>query len=157
TIWAAADEFEPVREIDVRFTVWNASFVPGRRELIIAGFVGAQLTVVDLNTSEISDMVRGSRVIHAGNLGSLATQAIDWTGSGRRISLRISSIASSAVQYSTLLDTELTDVEFSPGGELVAYSETNGTLRVDRWRYNQRLLNMPHRGTALIGLELTDS
>jgi WD40 repeat protein len=155
TIWAAAGEFVPVREIDVRFTVWNASFISGGRNLIIAGFVGAQLTVVDLNTSEISDTVRGSRVVHAGSLGSLATQAIDWTSSGRRIWLRISSIASGAVQYSAPLATELTDVKFSPGGELVAYSESNGGLRVVRWRYNQVLMNMPPRGTALIGLELT--
>jgi WD40 repeat protein len=155
TIWSAVGEFMPVRAIDVRFTVWNTSFIPGGR-VVIAGFVGAQLTVVDLDTSEMSDMVRGSRVVHVDNLGSLATQAIDWTSSGRRISLRISSIASSAVQYSAPLTTELTDVKFSPSGELVAYSEANGGLRVIRWRYNQTMLNVRPRGTALIGLELTE-
>lgn len=156
TIWPTVGEFAPVREIDVRFTVWNVSFLPYSRA-IIAGFVGAQLTVVDLNSSEITNTVRGSRVVHAGNLGSLATQAIDWTASGRRISLRISSIASSAVQYSVPLTTELTDVEFSPAGDLVAYSEANGGLRVVHWRHNQVMLDVLPRGTALIGLELTDA
>ena len=156
TIWTTLGDFVPVRDIDVRFTVWNVSFIPGGRSLIIAGFVGAQLTVVDLDTSEITDMVRGSRVVHAGSLGSLATQAIDWTSSGRRIWLRISSVASSAVQYSAPLGTELTDVEFSPHGELVAYSETNGALRVVHWRHNQVLMDVPPRGTALIGLELIE-
>jgi WD40 repeat protein len=157
TIWTALGDFVPVRDIDVRFTVWNVSFVPDSHNLIIAGFVGAQLTVVDLNTSEMIDTVRGSRVVHAGSLGSLATQAIDWTGSGRRIWLRISSTASEAVQYSAPLDTELTDVEFGPRGELIAYSETNGALRVVRWRYNQLVLDLPSRGTALIGLEVLDN
>lgn len=157
TIWTAVGNFVPVRDIDVRFTVWNTSFVPGSRYLIIAGFVGAQLTVVDLDTGEITDMVRGSRVVHAGSLGSLATQVIDWASGSRRIWLRISSAASSAVQYSTPLGTELTDVEFSNSGELVAYSETNGALRVVHWRHNQVLLDIPPRGTALIGLELIEN
>jgi WD40 repeat protein len=59
------------------------------------------------------------------------------------------------VQYSVPLVTELTDVEFSPSGELVAYSEANGGLRVIRWRYNQVILDILPRGTALIGLEVT--
>ncbi len=157
SVWPSAGEFAPLRELDLRFTIWNAAFVPATSRLLVAGFVGAELTLIDSNTSETVAMLRGSRVLHVGNAGSVATQVIDWIGDLRRISLRITDVESGALQFNTPIPVELTDARFSPSGEYLAVSDIRGALTVWDWRRNLKLLDIAPRGTALIGLALLES
>lgn len=157
TIWHSSAAFAPVRVLDLRFTVWNIAFVPNSTYLLAAGFVGAELALVDVVTSETVNMVRGARVLHAGNAGSIVTQVIDWSSDVRRISLRITDAESGALQFNAPIPVELTDVRFSPSGDRVAASDSSGGFTVWDWRKNLTLLNLAPQGTALIGLALLDN
>lgn len=156
SIWPASGTFAPTIELDTRFTVWNAAFVPGTNYIMVAGFVGTELSMVNINTGETIDTMGGARVLHVGRSGGLVTQLIEWIGNTRRMSLSVRDVNSGFVQFYAPLDVELTDARFSPSGSLLAISDASGRLTVWEWRRNQIVLEREASGTALIGLALMD-
>lgn len=157
TIWRAGGDFAPVMTFDMRFMVWNVAFVPRTPYLLVAGFVGAELTKIDMTNQEHARVFRGSRVLHAGTHGVLATQVIDWLNNTRRISLRVSSIDVEITQFNVTIPVEVTDVRFSPSGRLLAAADNLGGVRVWDWHYTQLILDVPASGSALIAMTVLDN